>query len=75
MSKVGETIAWFFTNKKGIATLIVLLGSLVSAIASLTPSEKDDEVADKINDTIETLGIDGVANEEVAPETPVENEQ
>jgi len=79
MKKVAETLAWFVTNKKGIATLIVLLGSLVTAISSLTPSEKDDEVADKINKTIDTLGIDDVASEESAPEetteAPVENGQ
>jgi hypothetical protein len=46
---------WIKENKKKVTTLLLALVTLAGAIASMTPSEKDDAVVDRVKPLIERL--------------------
>lgn len=56
---------WIKTNKKKIAAVLAALIALFGAIAGLTPTDKDDAIADKLEplgDKLEAWAEDGATN-------------
>ena len=56
---------WIKENKKKVAAVLAALIALFGAIAGLTPTDKDDAIADKlepIGDKLEAWAEDGATN-------------
>jgi len=56
---------WIKENKKKVAAVVAAVIALFGAIAGLTPTEKDDAIADKLEplgDKLEAWAEDGVTN-------------